>query len=146
MGKSFEVLKFRSMRQDAERYTGAQWAVENDPRITRVGRFLRKYRLDELPQFWNVIRGEMSFVGPRPERPCFVEELRRVIPYYDERHSVRPGITGWAQVQLHYGASVEDALAKLEYDLFYLKNMSILFDLAIIFQTVRIVIGGNGAR
>ena len=146
MGKCFDVLKFRSMRADAERYTGAQWATENDPRVTRVGRFLRKYRLDELPQFWNVIRGEMSFVGPRPERPCFVEELRRIIPYYDERHSVRPGITGWAQVQLDYGASVEDALAKLEYDLFYLKNMSLLFDLAIIFQTVRIVIGARGSR
>jgi sugar transferase (PEP-CTERM system associated) len=145
MGKTFEVLKFRSMRQDAERL-GAQWAAENDPRVTRVGRFLRKYRLDELPQFWNVIRGDMSFVGPRPERPCFVDELRRIIPYYDERHTVRPGITGWAQVQLHYGASVEDALAKLEYDLFYLKNMSMLFDLAIIFQTVRIVIGARGSR
>jgi lipopolysaccharide/colanic/teichoic acid biosynthesis glycosyltransferase len=146
MGKCFEVLKFRSMRADAERYTGAQWAAENDPRVTRVGRILRKYRLDELPQFWNVIRGDMSFVGPRPERPCFVEELRRIIPYYDERHSVRPGVTGWAQVQFTYGASVEDALGKLEYDLFYLKNMSLPFDLAIIFQTVRIVVGARGSR
>ncbi len=144
--KCFELLKFRSMRADAERLNGAQWATENDSRITRVGRFLRKYRLDELPQFWNVIRGDMSFVGPRPERPVFVEELRRIIPYYDERHSVRPGITGWAQVQFSYGASVEDALGKLEYDLFYLKNMSVLFDLAIIFQTVRIVIGARGSR
>jgi sugar transferase (PEP-CTERM system associated) len=146
MGKCFEVLKFRSMRVDAENGTGAQWAVENDPRVSRVGRFLRKYRLDELPQFVNVIRGEMSFVGPRPERPCFVEELRKAIPYYDERHSVRPGLTGWAQVQFTYGASVEDAFKKLEYDLFYLKNMSLIFDLAIIFQTIRIVLGGHGGR
>jgi sugar transferase (PEP-CTERM system associated) len=146
MGHCFELLKLRSMRVDAERDTGAQWAAENDPRVTRVGRFLRKYRLDELPQFWNVMRGDMSFVGPRPERPCFVDELRRIIPYYDERHSVRPGITGWAQVQFSYGATAKDALDKLEYDLFYLKNMSLLFDLAIIFQTVRIVIGARGSR
>jgi sugar transferase (PEP-CTERM system associated) len=146
MGKCFEVLKFRSMNVDAEKSNGAQWASENDPRVTRIGRFLRKYRLDELPQFVNVIRGEMSFVGPRPERPCFVEELRKTIPYYDERHSVRPGVTGWAQVQYAYGASIEDAFNKLEYDLFYLQNMSLTFDLAIIFQTIRIVIGGRGGR
>jgi sugar transferase (PEP-CTERM system associated) len=146
MGSCFELVKFRSMRVDAEQANGAQWAAVADPRATRIGRFLRKYRLDELPQFWNVIRGDMSFVGPRPERPQFVEELRQVIPYYDERHSVRPGITGWAQVQFTYGASVEDALGKLEYDLFYLKNMSLLFDLAIIFQTVRIVLGARGSR
>ena len=145
-GRTFEVLKFRSMRVDAELGTGAQWATRDDPRITRIGRYLRKYRLDEFPQFINVIRGEMSFVGPRPERPCFVEELRKAIPYYDERHSVRPGITGWAQVQYVYGASVEDACIKLEYDLFYLKNMSLIFDLAIIFQTIRIVAGGHGGR
>src|SRR5205823_1582792 len=125
-GKNFEVLKFRSMRTDAESANGAQWATQDDPRVTRVGRFIRKYRLDELPQFLNVIRGDMSFVGPRPERPVFVESLRQAIPYYDERHSVRPGITGWAQVQYGYGASLEDAYRKLEYDLFYLKNMSIL--------------------
>jgi sugar transferase (PEP-CTERM system associated) len=146
MGKPFQVLKFRSMRVDAEQQNGAQWASENDPRTTRIGRFLRTYRLDELPQFVNVIRGDMSFVGPRPERPCFVEELRKTIPYYDERHSVRPGITGWAQVEYFYGSSVEDAFNKLEYDFFYLKNMSVLFDLAIIFQTIRIVIRGQGAR
>lgn len=146
MGRRFEVLKFRSMRLDAEKENGAQWASENDPRMTRVGRFLRKYRLDELPQFWNVIRGEMSFVGPRPERPCFVEELRNKIPYYDERHSVRPGLTGWAQTQYNYGSTIEDAFNKLEYDLFYLKNMSLIFDLAIIFQTIRIVTRGRGAR
>jgi lipopolysaccharide/colanic/teichoic acid biosynthesis glycosyltransferase len=146
MGKPFQVLKFRSMRVDAEQQHGAQWASQNDPRTTRIGRFLRTYRLDELPQFVNVIRGDMSFVGPRPERPCFVKELRKTIPYYDERHSVRPGITGWAQVEYFYGSSVEDAFNKLEYDFFYLKNMSVLFDLAIIFQTIRIVIRGQGAR
>ena len=145
-GRCFEVIKFRSMRTDAEQGTGAQWAVENDPRVTRVGRFLRKYRFDELPQFWNVVCGEMSFVGPRPERPIFVKELRQKIPYFDERHSVRPGITGWAQVQYRYGASVEDAFNKLEYDLFYLQNTSLLFDLAIIFRTIKIVIGGEGGR
>jgi sugar transferase (PEP-CTERM system associated) len=145
-GRCFDVLKFRSMRTDAERGTGAQWAVRNDPRVTRVGRWLRQYRIDELPQFINVIRGEMSFVGPRPERPEFVEELRKQIPYYDERHSVRPGVTGWAQVQYSYGSSVEDAIRKLEYDLFYLKNMSPLFDCAIILDTVGIVLTGRGAR
>jgi len=144
--RCFELLKFRSMRQDAEKINGAQWAVDNDPRVTRVGRFLRLYRLDELPQFFNVIRGDMSFVGPRPERPCFVTELRETIPYYDERHSERPGITGWAQIKYPYGSSVEDAFHKLEYDLFYLKNMSLAFDLAIIFETVRIVISGRGAK
>ena len=144
MGRVFELLKFRSMKTDAEKESGAQWAQENDPRVTRVGRILRSYRLDELPQFINVIRGEMSFVGPRPERPCFVKELRTAIPYYDERHSVRPGVTGWAQVQYKYGASLEDAFNKLEYDLFYLKNMSVTFDLAIIFQTIRIVMSGQG--
>jgi sugar transferase (PEP-CTERM system associated) len=142
----FEVLKFRSMRVDAEKVNGAQWATENDPRVTRIGHFLRKYRLDELPQFVNVIRGEMSFVGPRPERPYFVEELRKTIPYYDERHSVRPGLTGWAQVQYDYGASTEDAFNKLEYDLFYLKNVSLTFDLLIILQTIRIILAGRGGR
>ena len=144
-GKPFEVLKFRSMRMDAEQ-NGAQWAVQNDHRVTRAGRFLRKYRLDELPQFINVIRGEMSLVGPRPERPEFVNELRKHISYYDERHSVRPGLTGWAQVQYQYGSTVEDAARKLEYDLFYLKNMSIFFDTAVLFDTIRIVITGHGSR
>ena len=143
-GRGFNLIKFRSMRIGAESSQGAQWAEENDPRITRVGRFLRKYRLDEVPQFLNVIRGEMSFVGPRPERPHFVEQLRERIPFYDERHSVRPGITGWAQVEFTYTASVEDAYQKLEYDLFYLKNLSILFDLAIVFRTVRVVLFGIG--
>ncbi len=145
-GKTFELLKFRSMRQDAELGTGAQWAQINDPRATRLGKYLRKSRLDELPQFINVIRGEMSFVGPRPERPVFVDQLRQKISYYDERHSVRPGLTGWAQVQYSYGASEEDAARKLEYDLFYLKNMSIFFDCAIVLQTIRSVITGRGAR
>jgi sugar transferase (PEP-CTERM system associated) len=145
-GRYFGVLKFRSMRTDAENGTGAQWAATDDPRVTRVGRWLRKYRLDELPQFINVIRGEMSFVGPRPERPEFVDELRKQIPYYDERHSVRPGITGWAQVQYHYGSSVEDAIRKLEYDLFYLKNMSPLFDCVIILDTIGIVLTGHGGQ
>jgi sugar transferase (PEP-CTERM system associated) len=144
-GRSFEVLKFRSMRADAEK-DGPRWASSSDSRITRVGGFLRKYRLDELPQFGNVIRGDMSFVGPRPERPEFVEELREVIPYYDERHTVRPGITGWAQVQYEYGASVEAACRKLEYDLFYLKNMSALFDIRIIYRTIRTVLSGRGAH
>jgi sugar transferase (PEP-CTERM system associated) len=144
-GKNFEVLKFRSMRVDAE-HAGAQWAQVNDPRVTRLGKFLRQFRLDELPQFINVIRGEMSFVGPRPERPVFVDQLRNQISYYDERHSVRPGLTGWAQVQYPYGATVEDAACKLEYDLFYLKNMSVFFDFAIILQTIRTVTTGQGAR
>jgi sugar transferase (PEP-CTERM system associated) len=145
-GTTFNVLKFRSMRIDAEVGTGAQWASKNDPRVTTVGRYLRKFRFDELPQFINVIRGEMSFVGPRPERPVFVDQLRKQISYYDERHSVRPGLTGWAQVQYPYGASVEDSFRKLEYDLFYLQNMSIIFDAAILFQTVRTVLTGRGAQ
>src|SRR5581483_4695495 len=145
-GETFEVLKFRSMRTDAEKGGAAQWAQQNDPRVTRIGKYLRKYRFDELPQFLNVIRGDMSFVGPRPERPVFVEQLRKEISYYDERHSVRPGLTGWAQVQYQYGSSIEDAFRKLEYDLFYLKNMSVFFDFAIILQTIRIVISGHGGR
>ena len=145
-GRPFEVLKFRSMRTDAEEANGAQWASKDDPRATRVGKFIRKFRLDELPQFVNVIRGDMSFVGPRPERPVFVEQLRKEISYYDERHSVRPGLTGWAQVEYTYGSTVEDAFRKLEYDLFYLKNMSIFFDCAIILKTIRIVFTGRGGR
>lgn len=144
--RCFEMVKLRSMTVNAEEANDAQWASKNDPRVTRIGAFLRKYRLDELPQFINVIRGDMSFVGPRPERPAFVEKLREQIPYYDERHSARPGLTGWAQVSYSYGSSIEDAANKLEYDLFYLKNMSLMFDLAIIFQTIRIVLGGHGGR
>jgi sugar transferase (PEP-CTERM system associated) len=143
-GKIFTIYKFRSMRLDAEAVSGAQWSQENDPRITRVGRFIRKYRFDELPQFVNVLRGDMSFVGPRPERPEFVELLGEKLPYYHERHSVRPGLTGWAQVRYAYGASVEDAAKKLEYDLFYLKNMSVAFDAAVLFHTVRTILFGHG--
>lgn len=143
-GRPFELLKFRTMRQDAESDGVARWSVENDPRITRTGGFMRKYRFDELPQFVNVIRGDMSFVGPRPERPEFVDQLAQKIPYYEERHTKRPGITGWAQVCFPYGSTVEDALRKFEYDLFYLKNVSILFDVAIVFQTVKIVLWGRG--
>ena len=145
-GRCFEVLKFRSMRTDAENGTGAKWATRNDPRVTRIGRWLRKYRFDELPQFINVLRGDMSLVGPRPERPEFVEELAKQIPYYDERHSVRPGITGWAQVQYQYGSSQEDAFRKLEYDLFYLKNMSLLYDCVILLKTIGIVLTGHGGQ
>ena len=143
-GKPFELMKFRTMKEDAEADGVARWAEENDPRLTRIGGFLRKYRFDELPQFVNVIRGEMSFVGPRPERPEFVERLRETIPYYDERHTLRPGITGWAQVCFPYGSTEEDALRKLEYDLFYLKNVSILFDIAIVLQTAKIIFTGRG--
>ena len=143
-GQTFDMLKFRSMVADAEKLNGATWAQKDDPRVTRVGRFIRKVRLDELPQLINIFRGDMSFIGPRPERPVFVEQLRQQISYYDERHSVRPGLSGWAQVQYGYGASVDDAIRKLEYDLFYLKNMSVFFDFAIMFQTVRIVLTGHG--
>ena len=145
-GRVFRILKFRSMRSDAEAQNGAQWATANDTRVTRIGGFSRRYRLDELPQIINILRGDMSFVGPRPERPVFVDELRQKISYYDERHSVRPGLTGWAQVSYTYGASVEDAFRKLEYDLFYLKNLSILFDCSIIIRTCRIVLMAQGGR
>lgn len=143
-GQPFEVLKFRTMREDAELDGVARWAQQDDPRITSVGRFLRVYRLDELPQFINVIRGQMSFIGPRPERPEFVNQIIQVEPLYDERHTLRPGLTGWAQVCYPYGSNLEDAIRKLEYDLFYLKNVSFLFDMAIIFQTVKIVLWGRG--
>ncbi|MCL4849834.1 MAG: exopolysaccharide biosynthesis polyprenyl glycosylphosphotransferase, partial [Bryobacteraceae bacterium] len=145
-GRHFEVLKFRSMYADAEARTGACWAEEDDPRVTRVGWILRKFRLDEIPQFVNILRGDMSFVGPRPERPVFVDQLRSQVPYYDQRHSVRPGLTGWAQVEYSYGASVEDAIRKLEYELFYLKNMSAFFDLVIVLKTIRVVLRGRYGR
>ena len=140
----YMVHKFRSMRSDAEKNTGPVWAQANDTRITRVGQFLRKWRIDEIPQLWNVLIGEMSFVGPRPERDYFVKELEAVIPYYKERFSVKPGLTGWAQVSYRYGASIEDAREKLNYDLFYIKNLSILMDLMIIARTVKTVIFGHG--
>ena len=144
-GETFSVMKFRSMRTDAEK-DGAVWAQQNDPRVTRVGAFLRKSRIDELPQLFNVLRGDMSFVGPRPERPVFVDELSENIPFYRERHRVKPGITGWAQLCYPYGASTEDAKEKLQYDLYYLKNHSILLDLVILLQTVEVVLVGDGAR
>jgi len=143
-GRIFRVMKFRTMRQDAEALAGPQWATEDDPRITRVGAFLRKSRLDELPQIWNILRGEMSWVGPRPERPHFVEMLTAQLNYYAERHCVRPGLTGWAQIRYHYGSTVEDALEKLQYDLFYIKNLSLGLDLAILFETGKIVLFGRG--
>jgi sugar transferase (PEP-CTERM system associated) len=143
-GKEFVLLKFRSMRQDAESGTGPTWARVNDSRITRLGRILRKFRLDELPQAFNVLSGEMSFVGPRPERPYFVELLRQQIPYYDLRHYVKPGITGWAQVMYPYGASVEDSYEKLQYDFYYAKHISIGMDLVILAKTMKVVLFGRG--
>jgi sugar transferase (PEP-CTERM system associated) len=145
-GVVFDVLKFRSMRVNAEQPGQAIWAARDDPRVTRVGSFMRKTRIDELPQLINVLRGDMSFVGPRPERPEFVQKLEHTIPYYRERHSVKPGITGWAQLCYPYGSSEKDALEKLQYDLYYVKNRSLLFDLAILVQTVEVVLWGKGAR
>lgn len=143
-GRVFTVHKFRSMRVDAEAATGAVWAQANDSRITPCGRFLRKTRLDELPQLWNVLVGEMSLVGPRPERPTFVTQLTEKIPFYGERHAVKPGLTGWAQVSYSYGSSVEDAMEKLQFDLYYVKNMSIALDFYIVFETMKTVILGKG--
>jgi sugar transferase (PEP-CTERM system associated) len=145
-GHVFFCYKFRTMRPDAEADTGATWATDTDPRITRVGKFLRMTRLDEIPQLWCVIKGDMNFVGPRPERPEFVEWLSREIPYYGVRHVVRPGITGWAQVQYKYGNTLEDAREKLQYDLYYIKNASFGLDVLIWFQTVKIVLLGRGAK
>ncbi|MGN6290002.1 MAG: TIGR03013 family XrtA/PEP-CTERM system glycosyltransferase [Sphingopyxis terrae] len=145
-GEPYNILKIRSMRTDAEAAGKAVWAAENDPRITRVGHIIRKLRIDELPQLWCVLKGEMSFVGPRPERPSFVDELERQLPYYAERHMVKPGLTGWAQINYPYGASVEDARVKLEYDLYYAKNYSPFLDLLILLQTVRVVLWPEGAR
>ena len=145
-GKAFTILKFRSMTTDAERDGTPQWAQQNDDRTTRIGRIIRKLRIDELPQVFNVFMGDMSFVGPRPERPFFVETLAKEIPYYESRHSVKPGITGWAQVRYAYGASVEDAVEKLQYDLYYVKNHSLFLDLMILFQTGQVVLLGKGAR
>jgi sugar transferase (PEP-CTERM system associated) len=145
-GQTFIVLKFRSMRTDAERDGQAQWAQKSDPRVTRVGAVIRKLRIDELPQILNVLAGHMSFVGPRPERPQFVAELAQKIPYYVQRHCVKPGITGWAQLCYPYGSSEQDALEKLQYDLYYIKNNTLLFDLAILVQTAEVVFMGKGAR
>jgi len=143
-GRVFILNKFRSMRRDAEKDTGPVWARESDPRVTRVGAFLRRARLDELPQLYNVLVGDMSFIGPRPERPEFVYELQRQIPFYMERLSVKPGVTGWAQVKYGYGASVEDALEKLQYDLYYIKNLSLFLDLLILLNTIQVVLFARG--
>jgi len=145
-GRIFEILKFRSMQIEAEHDGVPRWAKKNDDRVTRVGRFLRLTRIDELPQLINVLRGDMSFVGPRPERPPFVSELSRKVPFYASRHSVKPGITGWAQIRYPYGASVDDAVQKLQFDLYYVKNHSLFLDLVILLQTTQVVLFGQGAR
>ena len=146
LGKRFTLFKFRSMRVDAEDRSGPQWAEKQDARITRVGAFIRKVRIDELPQLINVLRGDMSFIGPRPERPYFVEQLSRHVPFYGERHAVKPGITGWAQIMYPYGASLQDARQKLSYDLYYVKNHTLLLDLIVLIQTVRVILFPDGAR
>jgi sugar transferase (PEP-CTERM system associated) len=144
-GKTFTLCKFRSMGLDAEKGGTPMWATAGDTRVTRVGRIIRATRLDELPQLWNVLKGDMSFVGPRPERPYFVAELARDIPFYQQRHAVKPGLTGWAQVKYRYGSSLEDAMEKLRYDLYYIKHLSIFFDLTIVFDTVKVVLFRKGA-
>ena len=144
--RKFPLYKFRTMRADAESVTGAVWAQKNDSRVTRSGAFFRKCRIDELPQFFNILCGDMSMVGPRPERPEFVGELKEIIPYYSERHFVKPGVTGWAQVRYPYGASVEDAMEKLRFDLYYIKNLSLTFDFMIILETIQVVLFRKGAR
>jgi len=144
-GKTFTMLKFRSMRNDVEE-NGPKWAAINDDRKTRVGRFIRKYRLDEIPQMINVLKGDMSFIGPRPERPIFVDKFAKEIPYYPQRHVVKPGISGWAQIRYPYGASKEDALEKLKYDLYYIRHFSIFFDISIILETGKVVLLGKGSR
>ncbi|MBT8358782.1 MAG: TIGR03013 family PEP-CTERM/XrtA system glycosyltransferase [Deltaproteobacteria bacterium] len=144
--KIYKVFKFRSMIVDAEKRSGPVWAKSNDDRITRIGKFIRKCRIDEIPQLWNVLKGDMSFAGPRPERYYFVNKLEEVIPYYSQRFSVKPGVTGWAQVSYGYGATVEDAIEKLNYDLYYIKNMSIFMDLIIVMRTVKTVLFGKGSR
>ena len=145
-GRNFTVIKFRSMGRDAEADGAPTWAAADDPRVTSVGRLLRRTRIDELPQLLNVLKGEMSFVGPRPERPEFVAMLTEQIPFYAVRHSVKPGLTGWAQVRYSYGATVEQSIRKLEYDLYYVKNHTLLLDLVILLETVRVVLLGEGAR
>ena len=145
-GQAFDIIKFRSMRQDAEGGHGPRWATKNDPRVTRVGKVIRVARIDEIPQLFNVLRGDIDLVGTRPERPEFVEKLAKLIPYYSLRHTVRPGLTGWAQVMFPYCGTIEESKEKLQYDLFYIKNMSIKLDLLILFKTVKIVLLGRGAR
>ena len=146
-GEPFIIHKFRSMKSDAEAKTGPVWSAgDSDPRITRIGRFMRKTRLDEIPQLWNVLRGDMSLIGPRPERPAFVEKLTQQIPFYGQRHVVKPGVTGWAQVRYSYGASVEDAIEKMQYDLYYVKHMSLMFDVMIALETIKTVVLRRGAK
>lgn len=145
-GQEFAVYKLRSMIDNAEKNTGVQWAKEKDNRVTRIGKFIRKSRIDEIPQFWNIIKGEMSFVGPRPERPEFVESLKKEIPFFNERHLIKPGLTGWAQINFPYGASVEDAKEKLQYDLFYIKNQSIALDISIILKTINTILNRSLGR
>jgi exopolysaccharide biosynthesis polyprenyl glycosylphosphotransferase len=144
--QNFMVIKFRSMRTDAEKDGTPRWASAQDDRVTRVGALIRRLRIDELPQLINVLKGEMSLVGPRPERPFFVDQLTRDIPYFAVRHSVKPGVTGWAQVRYQYGATVEDAQQKLQYDLYYVKNHSLFLDVLVLFETVGVVLTGKGAR
>ena len=144
-GKVFTVMKFRSMRVDAEK-DGPVWATSGDDRVTRVGRIIRKIRVDEIPQFWNILKGEMNFVGPRPERPHFVRQLADEIPYYEQRHLIAPGLTGWAQIKYPYGSSIEDARQKLQYDLYYIKNQSLMLDATILFETIKTILFGRGAR
>jgi exopolysaccharide biosynthesis polyprenyl glycosylphosphotransferase len=145
-GKNLTIYKFRSMAEGAEAKIGPVWAVKDDPRVTRVGRLIRKLRIDEIPQMFNVLKGEMSLVGPRPERQFFVQNLSKKIPFYSLRHSVKPGITGWAQICYPYGDSEQDAVEKLQYDLYYMKNLSVLFDLQILFESLKVVLLGRGAR
>jgi len=144
-GRAFTIMKFRSMRVDAEK-DGPVWAKTSDDRTTRIGRIIRKARVDEIPQFWNILKGDMNFVGPRPERPHFVEQLAQEIPYYEQRHLIAPGLTGWAQIKYPYGASIEDARQKLQYDLYYIKNQSLMLDAAIMFETIKTILFSRGAR
>jgi lipopolysaccharide/colanic/teichoic acid biosynthesis glycosyltransferase len=145
-GRVFDVIKFRSMRRNAEDDGKPRWASSNDDRVTRVGRIIRKLRIDELPQLINVLRGDMSLVGPRPERPFFVDRLTREVPFYAARHSVKPGVTGWAQVRYHYGSSVDDSVQKLQYDLYYVKNHTLFLDLLVLVETIGVVVTGKGAQ
>ena len=144
-GRTFMLMKFRSMRLDAEK-DGPVWAKSEDQRMTRVGRIIRKIRVDEIPQFWNILRGEMNFVGPRPERQHFIAQLAQEIPFYEQRHLIAPGLTGWAQIKYPYGASIDDARKKLEYDLYYIKNQSITLDATIMFETIKTILLGRGGR
>lgn len=144
--KAFHMIKFRSMHHEAESLTGPAWAVPDDERITRIGGFIRRFRIDEIPQLYNILKGDMSFVGPRPERPHFVKKLKEIIPFYAERFAVKPGLTGWAQVNYSYGASIEDAIEKLEYDLYYIKHMSVFLDLLVVLRTAKVVLLRIGSR